>query len=53
MASLTDDFFGRSEKLENVSFNSSKRSMLTRNWIEKTLFRQLVVMEDNPSESVA
>ena len=27
--------------------------MLTRNWSEKTLFRQLVVMEDNPSELVA
>ena len=27
--------------------------MLTRNWSEKTLLRQLVVMEENPSELVA
>ena len=27
--------------------------MLTRNWSEKTLFRQLFAMEENPSELVA
>ena len=34
-------------------FYSSKRWMLMRNWGEKTLFSQLVVIEENPSELVA
>ena len=54
MASLTDVFFWRSEKsLKNVSFYSPNRLMFTRNWSKKTLFRELVFMEDTPSELVA
>ena len=49
-----DALYRNSEKiLKNVSFYLSKRGMLTRNRREKTLFRQLVVMEGKPSELVA
>ena len=52
--SLTDAFFWHSKKCrKNVSFYSSKSWILTRNWSEKTLFKQLIVMEDNPKELVA
>ena len=47
---VMDTFFWRSEK---KSFYSSKRWMLMRNWSKKTLFRLLVVMENNPSELIS